>query len=199
MRHKVDVVKRHITDMGLGCRVYAVNAWVGEKCCRDVLKSCDIIFGCTDDNDGRLLLNRVAYYYLIPIFDLGLAIDVSTDVPPHVLCLDGRVTYIYPEKTCLMCREIIDMNAATVEGDHLASKRVQIETVHTAHVERHLIGGRTRVGIHMNAAMAAEPVLGRMGAELIERQIVFTRLEGEIPRRHLMVDHALLGAERTIA
>jgi hypothetical protein len=64
MRPKVEVVSREISELGLGIRVVPVNAWVGDPICRDALKSCDVIFGCTDDHDGRLLLNRFAYYYL---------------------------------------------------------------------------------------------------------------------------------------
>ena len=36
-------------------------------------KACDVIFGCIDDHDGRLLLNRLVYFYLIPVIDMGLA------------------------------------------------------------------------------------------------------------------------------
>ena len=43
------------------------------------LKACDVIFGCTDDHDGRLMLNRLAYFYLIRVIDMGLAIDPAPD------------------------------------------------------------------------------------------------------------------------
>ena len=29
----------------------------------------------TDDHEGRLYLNRIAYYYLVPVVDIGLAIE----------------------------------------------------------------------------------------------------------------------------
>ena len=108
MRPKVEVAVREIAELGLGVRAVPVNAWVGDAVCRDALKSCDVLFGCTDDHDGRMFLNRFAYYYLTPVIDIGLAIDVDNEDVPNIKALDGRVTVIGPGHTCLLCREIID-------------------------------------------------------------------------------------------
>lgn len=62
MRSKADVVARSISSMGIGVRAVPIVAWVGDERCRDALRSCDVVFGCTDDHDGRLFLNRFAYY-----------------------------------------------------------------------------------------------------------------------------------------
>jgi molybdopterin/thiamine biosynthesis adenylyltransferase len=115
MLPKVTVVARSITELGLGVRVVPMEAWVGDPGCRDALRSCDIIFGCTDDNDGRLFLNRFAYYYLTPVIDVGLAIDVSRAEPLEIKCLDGRVTVVAPTYACLGCRGVIDNAAAQAE------------------------------------------------------------------------------------
>ncbi|MDX2027179.1 MAG: ThiF family adenylyltransferase [Alphaproteobacteria bacterium] len=112
MLPKVIAVARSITELGLGVRVVPVEAWVGDPGCRDALRACDLIFGCTDDNEGRLFLNRLAFYYLTPVIDVGLAVDVSKDEPPEVKCLDGRVTVIIPTQPCLSCRGVIDTKAA---------------------------------------------------------------------------------------
>lgn len=113
---KVDVVAQSITEMGLGVRVVPINAWGGDPKCRDALRACDVVFGCTDDHDGRLFLNRLAYYYLIPVIDLGLAIDVGDQAPPVVKALDGRVTVLGPHHTCLLCRGVIDPEIARSES-----------------------------------------------------------------------------------
>ena len=112
MRPKVDVVARAITELGLGVRAAPINAWVGDPACRDALKCCDVIFGCTDDHDGRAFINRFAYYYFAPVIDIGLAIDVSDATVPEINALDGRVTVLMPEHTCLMCREVINPKVA---------------------------------------------------------------------------------------
>lgn len=108
MLPKVEVVAREIAEYGLGVRVVPVNAWIGDPICRNALKTCDVLFGCTDDHDGRIFLNRFAYYYLTPVIDIGLAIDVGDEDVPAIKALDGRVTVIGPGHTCLLCREVVD-------------------------------------------------------------------------------------------
>jgi molybdopterin/thiamine biosynthesis adenylyltransferase len=107
MRAKVDVLAREISEIGLGCRVVAIRRWIGDPLCRDALKSCDVIFGCTDDHVGRLLLNRMAYFYLIPVIDMGLAIDPQP-TGGGVRELSGRATVLAPGGSCLLCRQIVD-------------------------------------------------------------------------------------------
>lgn len=115
MRPKVKVVAHAISEIGLGVRTVAIEAWVADPECRDPLRSCDVIFGCTDDHEGRLFLNRFAYYYLTPVIDIGLAIDVGDDQPPSIRALDGRVTVLGPQHTCLLCRSVINPEIARAE------------------------------------------------------------------------------------
>ena len=114
MRPKVDVVAREVTELGIGVRVVPLQCWIGDPVCRDALKACDLIFGCTDDHDGRLLLNRLAYFYLIPVIDMGLAIDPASD-GSRLPDLTGRVTVLAPGAPCLLCRGIVEPCAARDE------------------------------------------------------------------------------------
>jgi molybdopterin/thiamine biosynthesis adenylyltransferase len=116
MRLKVEVVGRAITELGLGTRVVTKEAWVGDPECRDALRSCDLIFGCTDDNDGRMFLNRLALFYLIPVIDIGLAIEVDEGEPPELKALDARVTALLPGNVCLSCRAVTDPIIAAEEA-----------------------------------------------------------------------------------
>ncbi len=113
---KVEAVKRSLDDIGLNVRVAALRDWVGSAQCRDALKSCDVIFGCTDDHSGRLLLNRFAYFYLVPVIDMGLAIDVSDGQPPKISDLSGRVTFLAPGYPCLLCRNEVNPERAQAEA-----------------------------------------------------------------------------------
>ena len=112
---KVEVVAREITGLGLGVRAVPIRHWIGAPFCRDALKACDVIFGCTDDHDGRLLLNRLAYFYLIPVIDMGLAIDPKPN-RSGLRDLTGRITVLFPEAPCLLCRGIVDRVVARDEG-----------------------------------------------------------------------------------
>lgn len=137
MMPKVDAAKRTITELALGVRVAAMNAWVGDKSCRDALRACDIVFCCTDDHDGRLFLNRFAYFYLTPVIDVGLAMEISKDDPPVFKALDGRVTVLFPGNTCLACRGITNSTIASEE----ALKRTHPEAYERKQAERYIIGG----------------------------------------------------------
>jgi len=53
-REKVFVLKDFLAGIGIGSRIRAIQDWVGAEQCREALKSCDIIFSCTDDNAGRI-------------------------------------------------------------------------------------------------------------------------------------------------
>lgn len=113
---KVDVAKREVERMGLGTHVVTFDGWIGAPACRDMLKSMDLIFGCTDDHDGRVLLNRLAYYYLIPVIDLGLALRVADRQGDRVLDGDGRVTVLEPGASCLICRRVVSPIIAAEEA-----------------------------------------------------------------------------------
>ncbi|MCK5911079.1 MAG: ThiF family adenylyltransferase [Caulobacter sp.] len=115
-RKKVEVAKREMERMGLGTKVVTYDAWIGAEACREALKSMDIVFGCTDDHDGRGLINRLAYYYLIPVVDLGLALRVSERHGEARLEADGRVTVLEPGASCLICRRVVNPAIAAEEA-----------------------------------------------------------------------------------
>lgn len=136
IRPKVDVVARAITELGLGVKVATREAWVGDPECRDGLRACDIIFGCTDDNDGRLFLNRLSLFYLIPTLDLGLHMKPADDPKDGFQALDGRVTLILPGKPCLACRGVVNATLAAQE----AMKRETPELYEQRKAEAYVVG-----------------------------------------------------------
>jgi molybdopterin/thiamine biosynthesis adenylyltransferase len=115
MRSKADVVAAEIARMGLGARAIPLRGWVNAPSTRDALKSCDVIFCCTDDHAGRVFLNRLAYYYLIPVFDMGLAMAVATPPAIGMADISARVTTVMPPGACLLCRGAVDLDIAREE------------------------------------------------------------------------------------
>ena len=111
-RPKVEVIKAHVEAFGLEAEIAAFQSWIGDPVCHDGLRSCDVIFGCTDDNDGRLLINRFAYYYVTPVIDMGIDIGLGDH---FILGADARVTTIQPGTHCLLCRNIVDPDRAFAE------------------------------------------------------------------------------------
>lgn len=115
-RSKVEVVSNAINSMGLNVQVRTIDLDIENPKCQDTLKSLDFIFGCTDDHLGRMILNRIAYCYLTPVIDMGLAIKVREGVfPPEIQTLEGRSTFLFPGNVCLLCRSVIDPKKARAE------------------------------------------------------------------------------------
>ena len=73
----------------------------------------DLIFGCTDDNAGRLVLSRLSTYLLTPVIDCGVLL--SSGVDGKLTGIDGRVTVMAPGHACLVCRGRIDVARASAE------------------------------------------------------------------------------------
>ncbi len=113
-RPKVSVLKDHIEQMGLGTRVVVRQAPLANADVARLLRSCDCIFGCTDDHLGRLILNRIAYFYLVPVIDTGLSVvPRERGRTSHV---SGRVTVLRPGCACLLCRGVVNPRRAREQG-----------------------------------------------------------------------------------
>lgn len=112
---KVNILKRTIEAMGFGADVKTFQYWVTNPICRSALLSCDVIFACTDDHDGRLFLNRLAYFYQIPVIDMGIGIDVDDKKESYILDAASRVTVLQPGYPCLVCRNVVDTQLAREE------------------------------------------------------------------------------------
>ena len=113
-RYKVDVVGDAIAEIGLARSVVRMNRFIDAPECRDALRACDVIFGCTDDHLGRNFLNRLAHFYLIPVIDLGVLIDPNDQGGYD--SFDGRVTVVQPGYPCQVCRQLISPQRMLEEG-----------------------------------------------------------------------------------
>lgn len=113
-RYKVDVLADAIAAMGLAQSVVLMKSYADDPECRDMLRACDVIFGCTDDHLGRNFLNRLAHFYLIPVIDLGVLIDPNDKGGYD--SFDGRVTVIQPGYPCQVCRKLISSQRMLEEG-----------------------------------------------------------------------------------
>ena len=113
-RPKVDVLGEAVAAIGLPISVARIPHHVEDIEARDALKSCDIIFGCTDDHLGRNVLNRLAHFYLIPVIDLGLLIEPRKEGGYDAF--DGRVTVVQPGSPCQVCRALINPDIMLAEG-----------------------------------------------------------------------------------
>lgn len=110
---KVDVLRRHLTRLAPDLTCTTIKGMVTQKSIAMALQATDIVFGCTDDNAGRLVLSRLATYLLTPVIDVGVLL--SSDREGVLVGIDGRVTTLTPGAACLVCRNRIDMARAAAE------------------------------------------------------------------------------------
>jgi molybdopterin/thiamine biosynthesis adenylyltransferase/proteasome lid subunit RPN8/RPN11 len=113
-RLKIDVIEREIVAAELGVEVKTRKGWANAADMRDALKSCDFIFGCTDDHAGRIMLNRLAYFYGIPVIDVGLRMMPISAGPGHDI--NGRITTLSPGRPCLLCSGVVNARRASEEA-----------------------------------------------------------------------------------
>ncbi len=73
-RPKVEMMRDHLADIGLGTELNPVEGNVTRREVMEQLRGCDVVFGCTDDDGGRAVLSRLAYWYLLPVIDMGVII-----------------------------------------------------------------------------------------------------------------------------
>ena len=110
---KVSVSAAHVRQIAPDAEVTTTQAKITRESTARLLLDADIVFGCTDDNAGRLVLSRIASYLLTPVIDCGV---VLTSGPQgQLIGIDGRVTVLAPGTACLVCRNRIDLRRAAAE------------------------------------------------------------------------------------
>lgn len=111
-RMKVAILEDLGKRIGLGAEIRSVPRFITYRSAAELLRTCDLVFGCTDDEWGRSILTRLAIYYLIPIFDMGVKISSKEGI---VESIQGRVTTLMAGSACLFCRGRINSDRISAE------------------------------------------------------------------------------------
>ncbi|MBN8279146.1 MAG: ThiF family adenylyltransferase [Gammaproteobacteria bacterium] len=165
-QYKVDILKRHGRRISEAICVNAIPSMITVESTAAVLDGCDLVFGCTDDNAGRLVLSRFPTYLLTPVIDCGVLL--SSDTCDHLTGIDGRVTTLLPGTGCLVCRNRIDLRRAAAELRTPAERR-KLEDEGYAPA----LGSTEPAVVTFTTLVAATAV-----AELLERLVGY----GPVPR-----------------
>lgn len=110
---KVEVLREHLRRIAPDTVCDVTRGAVVSEVISRSLTHCDLIFGCTDDNAGRMVLSRLSTFFMIPVIDCGVLI--SADSSGRLVGIDGRVTVLSPGAACLLCRGRIDVQRASAE------------------------------------------------------------------------------------
>ena len=110
---KVELSAAHVARIAPDVVVVTSQSKITQEATARMLIDADVVFGCTDDNAGRLVLSRLASYLLTPVIDCGVLL--SSDDSGKLVGIDGRVTLLAPGTACLVCRNRIDLQRAAAE------------------------------------------------------------------------------------
>lgn len=110
---KVNVSAAHVGHIAPDADVITTQAKITLESAARLLLDADVVFGCTDDNAGRLVLSRIASYLLTPVIDCGVLLTSATS--GQLIGIDARITVLAPGAACLICRNRIDLRRAAAE------------------------------------------------------------------------------------
>lgn len=140
-RFKVEIIEEFIGDFGLPINVAGIKSVVDNSpIAVDAISTCDVVFGCTDDQLGRRLLNLAAYFYELALIDIGLGGLITKDIDGHALLYShyGRVSTVLPESgECLFCQGVL--NEDHIRYEEAARENPGMTSYEAA--ERYLDGG----------------------------------------------------------
>jgi hypothetical protein len=113
-RPKVEVMARAIAAMGFGTEVEIIQADLATPAAVKAVAECDVLFGCMDGVEGRHLLNRLAAYYVLPYFDIGVRLDADGQGGITEAC--GAVHCLRPDGSTLQDRNVYTPGRLKAEG-----------------------------------------------------------------------------------
>jgi hypothetical protein len=129
MAPKVEVMKRAVARIGLQTEVLAFDRDLADPEVVKAVAECDAVFGCMDSVDGRHLLNRLAVFYLLPYFDIGVKLEADGQGGVDQIC--GTVHYLQPDGSSLLSRgtyTIEQVRAAALKRDDPDAYQDQLQS-----------------------------------------------------------------------
>jgi hypothetical protein len=113
VRSKPLMMKERLEAAGMGLTVEPVVGSLLDQRVLSRLREVDVVFGCVDRAYPRLLMCQHAFQYLTPLIDVGTEIGANAE---GIVSLDARLSYITPERPCLMCTGVISRRAIRFES-----------------------------------------------------------------------------------
>lgn len=133
---KVDVLQRAIAQIGLPTEVVTFARDLAGPEVVKAIAECDVVFGCMDSVDGRHLLNRLAAFYLLPYFDVGVKLEADGRGGVDQIC--GTVHYLQPDGSSLLSRRTYSLEqvqAAALKRTDPIAYRDQLQSKYIVGVQ----------------------------------------------------------------
>lgn len=146
--NKVDVLKEAIHKTGLDTKVIPFDKNLFDsKEARCELITCDVLFGCVDSAEGRLLVSALTNFYGIPYIDLG--VRLIADGNRGISTIVGSVNYIQPGMSSLLSRGLITLKKLEAEGLRRTDPEAYKEQVKQKYIEGVNVDSPAVISINM--------------------------------------------------
>ncbi len=181
-RCKVEMFAAAVRHYGPHCEVRCVPHSIATR--EAILAACDadVLFSCVDTAEGRHIADRMAMYFAMPLFDVGVSIPTrkGSTGEREIAEVCGRIDYVYAGGSSLLDRGVYD--AATLEAEYLA--RAAPEAHRQKLADGYLRGFEEQAPavITLNMRAAAECVM-----EFIARAFPFRHAPNESRARTLFM------------
>ena len=103
--HKVAVAKKLIIAIRPEAHCLEVIGDIADSDVAEQILGVDFIFACTDSMASRAVLNQLAYQYLVPCIDVGVAVGAAEQ---GIQYITGRTQMLSAGLPCLVCTEFLD-------------------------------------------------------------------------------------------
>jgi hypothetical protein len=131
-RPKVEVMARAIASMGFGTEVEIIQEDLATPQAVKAVAECDVVFGCMDGVEGRHLLNRLAAFYLLPYFDVG--VRLVADGRGGIDEASGAVHYVRPDGSTLQDRKVYNAEQLKAAGLKRTDPKAYREQVRVGYI-----------------------------------------------------------------
>jgi hypothetical protein len=160
-RHKTEVMGRAVARMGLGTEVQLVTADLATREAILTLSACDIVFGCMDGARGRALLNRMATFYSLPYFDIGVGLEA--DGNGGISEAVGAVHYVQPDTSNLRERGVYSIAQQQAESELRTDPAIYAQKVKASYIQGVRVDRPAVISINTQmAAIAVNELLARL-------------------------------------
>jgi hypothetical protein len=160
-RPKVDAVGERLMTYGTGTRVQVIVDSALTSTAATDLADCDVVFGCMDSIEGRELLNRVAVFYSIPYFDLGIQLRADGSGSVETVC--GSVHFLTPDGSSLLSRGVYTPEMLGAEALRRTNPERYASELKEGYVRGVPVGAPAVISVNgFCAAMAVNELLARL-------------------------------------
>ena len=145
------------------------------------------MFGCVDSIEGRYILNRLATYYTLPYFDIGVRLLADGEMGVDEIC--GTIHYLQPGGSSLVSRELFSMSDVAADGLKRRDPAAYKQQIEDGYIRGSVEQRPAVISVNMLAAsLAVNELLARLHPYRDEPNAAFASVSFSLASMELYAD-----------